>query len=62
MKYLIEQFRWYNKEYYHLVNSQVFECKKEIKEASYSKNGSYFVITKLDDEIQTTRKRKQRGI
>lgn len=59
MKYLIEQFKWYNNEYYHIVNSQVFESNRELKETSYSKNGSYFSIIKLDDEIQTTRTKKR---
>lgn len=58
MKYLIEQFRWYNKEYYHLINSKVFETDKNIQEKSYSKNGSYFVITKLENEVQTTRRKR----
>ena len=62
LRYLIEQFKWYKNDYYHLVNSQEFESKKELKQTSYSKDGSYFVITKLDDEIQTTRKGKQRGV
>jgi len=59
LKYLIEQFKWYNNEYYHIVNSQVFESSRELKEISYSKNGSYFSIIKLDDEIQTTRTKKR---
>lgn len=60
MKYLIEQFRWENKEYYHLINSKVFESNCEDLERKYSKDGSYFTITKLENEIQTTR-RKARG-
>lgn len=59
MRYLIEQFKWQGKEYYHLVDSQIFESSRELKETSYSKNGSYFVITKLEDEIQTTRTKKR---
>ncbi len=62
MKYLIEQFRWEkDRQYYHLVNSQIFESNRELKETSYSKHGSYFVITKLEDEIQTRKRPKERG-
>lgn len=52
MKYLIEQFQWHNKDYYHLVNSKEFESDTELPERKYFKNGSYFVLTKLENEIQ----------
>ena len=55
MKYLIEQTNWDNG-YYRLIDSATFESSKEC-ENSYCKNGSYFTITKLDDEIQTTTRR-----
>lgn len=47
--------------YYHIVDSREFESDKEIQERCYSKNGSYFTITKVDDEIQREpRRTKQR--
>lgn len=58
MKYQIEQFKWHNKEYYHLVASKVFECKKPIKECTYYKNGSYFTISKVENEVQTNRRER----
>lgn len=36
----------------------MFETDKNIQEKSYSKNGSYFVITKLENEVQTTRRKR----
>ena len=54
MQYLIEQFAW-EENYYHLVNSKIFESDKYIPETSYNKNNSYFKLTKLDDEVQTKR-------
>lgn len=61
MKYLIEQFRWEGKSYYHLVNSKIFNSDKFIKERSYSKGNSYFKITKLEDEVQTKTRERKRG-
>ena len=64
MKYEINQFRWDTEDgfrFYHLANSRDFEVKREIPETSYSKNGSYFIIRKVDDEVQTKqRTRKSR--
>jgi len=56
--YLIEQFKWTGKEYYSIVASRIIDTDKELPEKSWHKNGSYFTITKLDDEVQTTRRRK----
>lgn len=37
--------------------------EKAIPESSYSKNGSYFTITQVDDEVQTKRRiRKSRNV
>ena len=59
MIYLIEQTKWENG-YYHLVNSEIFESNKNC-ERSYYKNGSYFNIIRLNDEIQTARRYKTRN-
>lgn len=51
--------------YYHIIDSKEFELDKVIKQTSYSKNGLYYTITPLNNEIQTirsTRTRKERGI
>lgn len=60
MKYIIEQYKWHNKEYYHLFDSRVFESDKIIPDTSYSKNGSYFIIRKLEDEIQASKRTEKR--
>ena len=64
MKYEINQFKWDTENgfaFYHLVNSKDFEIQKEIPETSYNKNGSYFIIRKIDDEVQTKQRiRKNR--
>lgn len=64
MKYTIEQYRWdefEGKRYYHLINAKDFESDKIIPERSYSKNGSYFTIIQIDDEVQIKpRRSKQR--
>ena len=54
--YLIEQSRW-DDNYYHIVNAKTFTLDKLIEDYSYFKNGSYFTITRLEDEVQTKRKR-----
>ena len=67
MKYEINQFRWDTEngfKFYHLVDSKEFESNKMIPEQEYIKNGSYFTIRNLEDDIQTkqrTRKRKRSG-
>ena len=58
MKYLIEQFKWEDKKYYHLVNSRIFESDIPIKERSYSKGSSYFNLIKLEDETKTTGRKR----
>ena len=66
MKYEINQFKWDIEDgvkFYHLINSKKFEMEKAIPESSYSKNGSYFTITQVDDEVQTKRRiRKSRNV
>ena len=65
MKYLIEQYKWDtidDKIYYHLLDSKEFISNKPIECKSYYKNGSYFTITTLDDEVQNEpRRTKQRS-
>jgi hypothetical protein len=62
MWYLIEEYRWDKDDkykYYHLVDSKLFESNKKLKEETRFKDGSSFVISKVnEDEIQTTRRRK----
>ena len=66
MKYVIEQFKWDEDNglrYYHLTDSKEFETQMNIPERSYHKNGSYFTVTKITNEIQTsTRRTKTRHL
>lgn len=60
MRYAIEQFRWDELDgfkYYHLADSKEFESDKIIPERTYYKNGSYFTIIRLDDEVQIPARR-----
>ena len=60
--YQIEQFKWEDRNCYHLIDSKVFESNKLLKDMTYYKNGSYFTIMRLDDEVQikSVRRTKQR--
>ena len=63
MKYEINQFRWdYENgvKFFHLSNSKEFEIDKNMPEYSYSKNGSYFTIRRVDDEVQTKQRIRKR--
>lgn len=63
MWYVIEQYGWDNNDgykYYHLKDSKVFETDKYLDEKSYNKNGSTFLIYKLEEnEIQATRRTRK---
>ena len=61
MRYVIEQYCWDNEKgwkYYHLKDSKIFESDKSIDDKSYNKDGSTFLIYKIEDEIQNTRTRR----
>ncbi len=61
MKYIINQFKWdenSNLKYYHLVNSKEFDSDKIIPEVGYHKGEFYFIINKIDNDIQTRIRRK----
>lgn len=61
MRYVIEQYCWDSVDkykYYHLKDSKVFESDKSLDEKSYNKDGSTFLIYKIEDEIQNTRTRR----
>lgn len=56
MKYIIEQYKFENDNgfhYYHLVDSREFESNTVGLEHKYSKNGSYFIITQFNDDVQS---------
>ena len=59
MQYVIEQYGWDNNNgwnYYHLKDSKVITTDKLLEEKRYNKDGSTFLIYKLEEnEIQTTR-------
>ncbi len=62
MWYVIEEYQWDSDgtfKYYHLKDSKVFESDKELEEKSYNKNGSTFLIYKIENEIQNTRRTKR---
>ena len=56
MQYVIEQYGWEDN-HYALLDSRVFTSYEEIEERSYNKNGYTFCITKLNNEVQNTRRR-----
>lgn len=60
MQYLIEQTKWEDG-YFHLVNADVIDTDKNLRERTYYKNGSYFTVTKLDNDVPTIRRTKRRG-
>jgi hypothetical protein len=64
MWYLIEEYRWDEDngyKYYHLNDSKLFESDKPLKEETRFKDGSSFIISKVnEDEIQTTRRRNSK--
>ena len=63
MQYVIEQYRWdtnKNYKYYHLVDSKIFESDNNLEEKEYNKDGSIFLIYKVENEIQNTRRNSKR--
>lgn len=63
MWYVIEKYCWSvdnNFKYYHIEDSKVFESDKPLDEKSYNKDGSTFLIYKIEDEIQNTRSRTRK--
>ena len=62
MWYVIEEYGWNSDEtlkYYHLKDSKLFESDKELEEKSYNKDGSTFLIYKIENEIQSTKRTKR---
>lgn len=65
MQYVIEQYRWdvdKNYKYYHLINSKTFESDNNLEEKEYNKDGSIFLIYKVENEIQNTRRTNRNKI
>lgn len=63
MRYVIEQYKWdiaNGWKYYHIVDAKVFATDKVLEEKSYNKDGSTFLIYKIEDEIQNTRTRTRK--
>jgi len=63
MRYVIEQYKWdiaNGWKYYHIVDAKVFVTDKVLEEKSYNKDGSTFLIYKIEDEIQNTRTRTRK--
>lgn len=61
MRYLIEQFKWEGKEYYHIVNSKIFDSDKQLKERGWYVGDSYFHLIQLENEVQTSRRRSKKS-
>lgn len=63
MQYVMEQYKWditNGWKYYHIVDAKVFVTDKVLEEKSYNKDGSTFLIYKIEDEIQNTRTRTRK--
>lgn len=59
----MEQYKWdiaNGWKYYHIVDAKVFVTDKVLEEKSYNKDGSTFLIYKIEDEIQNTRTRTRK--